>query len=133
MSQLIYSALKTPDGTILQSRFRHDYVSYQDKNGKNYFLDGGTSYIRSSMNGDEEFISHYADEPHEIIRELPLWGSRGKDGKSELKFLKPSEMEDSHLDALLDYVSQGGYMYKIFENEILYRDSQKSTLLSSEV
>ena len=36
MSELIYNALRTPDGTIIESKSRHDYVTHTDANGKNY-------------------------------------------------------------------------------------------------
>ncbi len=40
-AKLIRSCLETPDGTILQSRSRHDYRQHLDANGKTYMLDGG--------------------------------------------------------------------------------------------
>ena len=39
--ELVYNAIQTPDGTILRSRHRHDYVTHKDANGKTYMLDGG--------------------------------------------------------------------------------------------
>ncbi len=54
---LIYNALRTPDGTVLTSRHRHDYVTHIDKNGKEYMIDGGLDYVRSSANGDEEYLT----------------------------------------------------------------------------
>lgn len=38
---IVYSAIKTPDGTILESKHVHDYQSYLDANGETYLLDGG--------------------------------------------------------------------------------------------
>nr|DAI89645.1 MAG TPA: hypothetical protein [Caudoviricetes sp.] len=48
--KLIYNAIRTPDGTLLVSRHTHDYVSHIDKNGEEYFLDGGMGHIRTSIN-----------------------------------------------------------------------------------
>jgi hypothetical protein len=56
-AKLIKNCLETPDGTILQSRHRHDYHEYTDANGKNYMIDGGLSYVRCSAHGDE--IHHH--------------------------------------------------------------------------
>ena len=67
MNNVVYSALRTPDGTLLESKHRHDFVSHEDANGKTYMLDGGLDYIRSSCNGDEVFIEVTLDYPHEIV------------------------------------------------------------------
>ena len=40
MSRLIYNAIRTPDGTVLESRHKHDYQEYQDANGLEYMVDG---------------------------------------------------------------------------------------------
>mgnify|MGYP000681112827 CR=1 FL=1 len=34
MSNIIRNALRTPDGTVIQSSSRHDYETYIDANGK---------------------------------------------------------------------------------------------------
>lgn len=67
--QIVYSGLRTPDGTILTSKHRHDYVTYMDKSGKFYMLDGGLDYVRCSGNGDEELITVFLDEPFEKVRQ----------------------------------------------------------------
>lgn len=102
--QLIYSAIRTPDGTILESRHRHDYVSYLDTNGETYILDGGTDYIRRSVNKVEaEDLSLYDDAPHEQIREVVSRGGRGKDGDEELKYVLLKDIDDNWLQAIIDY------------------------------
>ena len=42
-----FTGLKCGDGTIIYSRFAHDYVKY----GK-YFIDGGREYTRRSIDGE---------------------------------------------------------------------------------
>jgi hypothetical protein len=49
--KVIASRIQTPDGTILWSRHTHDYVAYEDKKtGEVYMLDGGTDYMKTSVN-----------------------------------------------------------------------------------
>ncbi|HED05257.1 MAG TPA: hypothetical protein ENI61_01075 [Ignavibacteria bacterium] len=98
---LIRNAIQTPDGTILESKFRHDYQEYTDKNGKTYMVDGGLDYLRRSIVGDEKDLSLYNNEPHEVQREVLTWGTRGINGNLSLKYVKISEMETSHINAVL--------------------------------
>ena len=46
MNNLIYNAIRTPDGTILESRSVHDFVGHTDANGKYYAADGGLEYLK---------------------------------------------------------------------------------------
>jgi hypothetical protein len=102
--QLIYNAIRTPDGMVLVSKHRHDYVTHTDANGETYFTDGGTEYIRRSVNKiPAEDLSLYDDEPFEVLREHIFRGSRGKSGKEELKYIKLSEISNEYLEDLIDY------------------------------
>ena len=102
MSNLIYNAIRTPDGTILVSTHRHDFVSHKDANGKRYFVDGGLDYIRCSANGDEVSLALYDSEPHALQRELLTWGTYGKDGKQPFHRISIAEMETEHIEAVLE-------------------------------
>ena len=57
MKKLLANRWQTPDGTILWSKHRHDYVEHWDKNGEYYAIDGGAStdsaYTRKSINEKE--------------------------------------------------------------------------------
>lgn len=77
--KLIANRIQTPDGTILWSRFTHDYISYTDKNGEHYFVDGGKDYCRTSDNKEHPAtpLHVFDDEPWEVQRQYRLWGSCG--------------------------------------------------------
>lgn len=130
--RILLNRIKTPDGTILTSYHRHDFVMYKDQNGKSYGVDGGTDYLKRigyvredcidlSVSIDENDI----DEKFETIRESIHWGSRGKDGDQPLSWIKLKEMTDEHLNALLN-VYKGPvdpFYKKCFAREIEYRIS----------
>tara|TARA_R110000823_G_scaffold151552_1_gene282462 strand:- start:190 stop:675 length:486 start_codon:yes stop_codon:yes gene_type:complete len=99
--QIIYNALRTPDGTILCSKHRHDYNTHIDANGKEYMVDGGLDYARRSANGDEECLTLYDDAPHSIQRETLKWGTYGINGDQPLKYVPISEMDTAHLEAVV--------------------------------
>lgn len=101
---IVYSAIKCPDGTILESKHVHDYQSYVDKNKETYVLDGGGEYIRRSVNKEEaEDLSLYSDAPHEQIREKVSRGGRGLDGTEPLKYVLLKDVDNSWLQAIIDY------------------------------
>jgi hypothetical protein len=123
MTQMIYSAMRTPDGTIIESTHRHDYVTHTDANGREYMLDGGHDYVRSSAWGDEEYIIHTMDEDHEIRREFFRWGSWGKDGKGPFKRIPLKDLTDEHIAAILETQEQirGTYVEELMIAEQNYR------------
>jgi hypothetical protein len=123
MSELIYSALRTPDGTIIESKSRHDYVTHIDANGKKYMLDGGLDYVRSSANGDEEYLTVWADDPHETVRQHCRWGTYGPNGDQPLTYKKLCDMSDAHINAVLENVSTIKTSIKTaMHNELEYRN-----------
>lgn len=120
---MVRNSLKTPDGTILQSRHRHDYRSHKDTNGKTYMVDGGLAYIRSSANGDEEYLTVTLAEPHEQVREACDWGTYGKDGDQLLSYIKLCDMTTDHIEAVLQNVPSINIGIKIaMKNELDYRE-----------
>jgi len=102
----VLNAIRTPDGTVIASRNRHDYVTHLDKNGEVYMVDGGLDYLRRNVNNEpHEELSVPSTAPFEDIRKAFAWGSRGKDGKQELRYVTLCEMSDDHLDAVIAYLS----------------------------
>ena len=68
---LVVNRIKTPDGTILQSKYRHDFQKHDDKNGETYILDGGIDYIKSSINKvPAENLNLYLNDNFEEIRKF---------------------------------------------------------------
>ena len=119
---MICNALRTPDGTILQSRHRHDFKTYKDANGKEYMIDGGLDYVRASANGDEEMIVATLAEPHEQVREACDWGTYGINGDQPLSYITLSNMTTDHIEAVLKNVSSINPAIKIaMQNELEHR------------
>ena len=123
MRKLIKNSIRTPDGTVLESRHRHDFVSHKDTiTGELYFTDGGSSYLRRSVNKEPyEDLSLYSDDPFEIIRENITWGSRGKNGDEELHYKSVSNMSSNHIKSILSQIKLAEYMKELFEKEISFR------------
>ena len=122
---LIRNAFRTPDGTILQSRHRHDFVTHTDANGKFYMLDGGLSYVRRSANGDEEMMAVTLAEPHEEIREACDWGTYGINGDQPLSYITLCDMSDAHINAVLENVPSINTAIKTaMQNELEYRSME---------
>ena len=124
MSEILSSQLKTPDGTILESLHRHDYVTHKDANGKEYMLDGGCAYIRRSINGDEELLTVTTDDSHSVIREAVTWGTYGKNGDEPFKRVKLANMTDDHLAACIEtqMATMLPALYEVMQNELEYRN-----------
>jgi len=99
---LVYNALRTPDGTVIESLHRHDYQTYTDANGKKYVIDGGLDYVRCSHNGDEVRLTVTLEDGHEKVREAMTWGTYGINGDQPLKQVKLSDMNTGHIQACLD-------------------------------
>ena len=120
--RLIANRWQCPDGTILESKHRHEYVQHLDKvTGKVYALDGGLDYIRYTPCMTD--VSVYTDSPHELQREFFTWGTRGKDGKQKLKRVTIKDMSTEHIENVLlncsSYLDE--YMIELFKTELEYR------------
>lgn len=125
--QCIYRSLTTPDGTVLVSHHRHDFVTHIDKNGERYMLDGGTdTHYRTSVNTIKGVINEvYLDEGHAKIRDYVHRGGRGKNGDQPLTWVPVSEMNDNWVAATIVYNEDRGmghgWFNKVLHDEIEYR------------
>ena len=128
MKQVLASIIQTPDGTVLQSFHRHDYKEYIDANGETYMIDGGTEYMRSFVNKEPaKDVSIYSDDPFENRRTAKLWGTYGKNGDEPLRWVSVSEMEDGHIEKLLEpqmYVKP--LIKEMLLEEVQYRNKLKT-------
>lgn len=123
MRTIYASQIRTPNGTILRSQHRHDYKTYTDANGETYMIDGGYDYFRSSVNRvPAENITVYTDDPHEIKREIPVWGTYGKNGDEPYRVISVAEMTDAHMSALLDLGYVRSAIVDTILEEIKYRE-----------
>ena len=132
---LIANRWRTPDGTILWSKHRHDYVSHDDKNGEFYFVDGGNDYVRMTQN-KEPMVSEcvYADDDFSKVREVMFRGTFAKDvetGEMMRAWVPISRMSDAHLcNCILDNIKAEGSLdrYEVnthmYVKELLYRYSK---------
>ena len=122
MSDIVYSGLRTPDGTLLESWGRHDYVTHIDANGKEYMLDGGLDYVRCSANGDEQLITYTIDDDHETVRQYVSWGTYGKNGDQPYKRVKVADMETGHLEKVIELSEYANpKLIQVMKNELEYR------------
>jgi hypothetical protein len=119
--KLIRNAIKTPDGTLLESLYRHDCKTYTDANGKTYTVDGGQDYQRRSANGDEEDACLYSDSSHDIQRQVVTWGTYGKDGTEDYKRKKVADMSNPHIEAVLRECSPAKHIADCMKKELNFR------------
>ena len=122
--KLIRNALQTPDGTIIESTHRHDYVTYTDANGKGYMVDGGLAYLRRSANGDEIDMSLYNDQPHEVQRDVLTWGTYGIDGNQPLQYKTIADMDTGHLEAVVEMGGVCPVRRKCMQKELEFRNEE---------
>jgi hypothetical protein len=121
--QIVMNQIRTPDGTVIRSMHRHDYVTHLDKNGKEYMVDGGQDYLRRNFHSDapHEELTVYSDDPFELIRENLCRGGRGKDGTQPLTWVPLSKMSDEWIKACIEYNHLRG-MGSSFANEFYQRE-----------
>jgi len=122
--RIVSNRIRTPDGTILESIHRHDYKTNVDDNGLEYMVDGGLDYLRRNVHDDapHEEWSVYSNDPHEVIRQVFKWGTRGKDGRQPLTYVPLKDLTTDHIEAILETQTHiQEHIRKIFLDEIVFR------------
>lgn len=127
MTRLVRNAIQTPDGTVLESRHCHDYVTHQDRiTGETYMIDGGLEYIRSSVNTvPATNLSVCLEDGIEMVRDVVTWGTYGKDGKQPFRRIALRDMSNGHIQACLDMCpNMHPNISEAFKMELQYRKEQ---------
>jgi hypothetical protein len=128
--QIICNAITTPDGTYLRSYHRHDYKEHHDKvSGETYMVDGGTDYIRRSVNATPaKNMDVYLSDSFERIRQAFVWKSYGKNGEHLPHgiYLTLSAMTTDHIHAILEtqWHIEGSYVEDLMIKELAYREER---------
>lgn len=121
---ILRNRIRTPDGTILESRHRHDYRTYVDANGLEYMVDGGLSYLRRTVHPDAPYeeLTLYANEDHEKLRAEVVWGAIVD---HNTQYLPIKQMSKAHINAILDDGYKGPIV-ELMKREVLYREETES-------
>jgi len=129
-TRLLLNRIKTPDGTILTSYNRHDYLTHKDAITKEVLMvDGGNDYARRHV-GTYEELSVYDDGSHITRRSALHWGTRGKDNKQPLTYKPIKDLDSDHIEAILRTQTQLSEFYKeVFKDELKYRFDEKAEKL----
>jgi hypothetical protein len=129
-SRILLNRIKTPDGTILTSYNRHNYVEYKDTLTKEVLMvDGGTDYLRRNV-GTYEELSVYDDGSHITRRSAVHWGTRGKDGRQPLVYKPLKDLDSDHIEAILKTQHQISDFYReVFMEELKYRFDERAEKL----
>lgn len=121
--EILVNRIQTPDGTVLQSRHRHDYRTHTDSiTGEEYMVDGGTDYQRTNINriGATD-LSLYEGAPIHEVRKYFCWGTYGIGGKGPLVWKVLKDLSDDHIASIIKYASPGAKVLAVLEQEVAYR------------
>ncbi len=123
MRKLLTNKWKTPDGVILWSKYRHDYQTHTDKEGRFFMCDGGVDYIKTSNSELMTDLCVYDDGKFSTHRENFLWGKRNKE---LIEHIPIKDLEFEHIWNILLTQHQISKEYRrCFEDELLFRMEEK--------
>ena len=130
LNRLVYNAIRTPDGTLLESNSVQDYKEHKDSNGYTYMVDGGLSYLRRILNTEApaEELSMYEDSPQHEIGKALKWGTYGINGDQPLEWKSLRDMSVDHLQACIKNVPcMRDVLRSCMLREISWRESDANT------
>lgn len=118
--KVVASRVITPDGTLLWSRFTHDFVVYHDTvTDEDYMLDGGQSYKRMFTNKvPATDVSVYDNAPWELQRTVELRGTFDKVGNRV--WVPICKLSNLHIKNLI--MDSGIKMDTPYFTELCYRE-----------
>ena len=128
-AKIIRNAIETPDGTVLDSKDRWDFVSHTDRiTGEFYFTDGGLDYFRRSINKiPAKDLSVTTLDPFEVQRQFFQWTSLTKDAAGKLikQTRTLQQLTDDHISAILRTQLQlaGTCVEQLMKQELEYGKS----------
>ena len=143
MRHIVYNAIRTPDGTVIESKNRHDYVTHLDTvTNREYMVDGGWDYLRRSAFNDAVDLSLYDDDDFELVRQHIKRFNNFTNSYTCL-----AEMSDQWLDNVIDLVLNHLNSYSIdwymillikekqyrVENEISIQEDEKILVKANEL
>lgn len=100
LQQIVRNAIQCPDGTILDSKHRHDYQAHIDAVTKeHYTTDGGLDYVRRSINkAPYKDLTLTTADSIDQIRKYFSWSSVTKQGRVSRCL---AELSDQHISNIL--------------------------------
>jgi len=127
MKMILVNKIQTPDGTILESKHRHDYVSHTDANGEYYMVDGGKDYLKRSINIIPAIdLTIEDDGSHELRRQYLTWGSNYDKDMNRLPetiYNPIMNMTSDHITAILEggWAKNNPFYEELFKEELKFR------------
>ena len=124
---ILVNKIQTPDGTILESKHRHDYVSHTDANGEYYMVDGGKDYLKRSINIIPAIdLTIEDDGSHELRRQYLTWGSNYDKDMNRLPktiYNPIMNMTSDHITAILEggWAKNNPFYEELFKEELKFR------------
>tara|TARA_R110000796_G_scaffold8536_13_gene27931 strand:- start:2668 stop:3147 length:480 start_codon:yes stop_codon:yes gene_type:complete len=121
-NRILYSAIITPDLTLLASYNRHDIQIHSDSiTGKEYGIDGGNDYQRLIGDfADTMSIIVRINDPISVLREITGRSGYGKNGDEEFRCSLLKDMSDEWVTNSIDYVDDTE-IKQLYVRELEYR------------
>lgn len=126
MRRILYNAIKTPDGTVLESFHIHDFKLHTDKNSNQYGVDGGNDYLKRIGNfKDCTDLSVYDDGLQSTRREFCHWGVNFDKNMNPLEFtkwVKIKDLDTDHIYNILQLSNLDSFYREVLMDEIVERE-----------
>ena len=120
--RMVANVWETPDGTILWSRYAHDFVLYKDENGEEYIVDGGNDYCRmcDSQEHPMKNLCIFNTDPWDLQRQYILRGTY--DSKDQPIWVPLAKLSNKHLENIIkDDLEYYGIKTSVWKRELNYR------------